>query len=432
MSGFKLPALVAGAVVLAATGVPAETIAVINAHIYSMGPAGEILSGTVLVSNGKIAAVGPRVAVPASARIIDARGGVVTPGLVSTGTPLSTVEIAEGVEETNDNTTNSDKLSAAFDVQYAVNPQSVLIPIARLGGITDAIVLPTIGGGRPRHDMLFAGQAVVIHLGPGEDLVEKTHAGVVLVMGEEGARIAGGSRAAEFGLLRAMLDDVRAYAKNRANYDLGHNRAYNLSREDLEALIPVVESREPLIVSVHRAADIRQVLLLAREQSLKIILEGAEEAWRLAPEIAAARVPVLLDGRADLPQSFDMIGSTLENAARLNAAGVLIAIENPPIYEGGRTPRIDAGRAVAHGLPFAAALASITLNPARIFGMESRIGSLAPGMDADLVVWSGDPLEPLSAPVAVVVKGAEMPLRSRDLDLRDRYLHATETPPQYR
>ena len=417
---------------LGAAAAPAETIAVINAHIYSMGPAGEIPSGTVVVSNGKVAAVGPRVAVPPGARVIDAQGGVVTPGLVSTGTPLSTVEIAEGVEETNDNATASDKLSAAFDVQYAVNPESVLIPIARLGGITDAIVTPTIGGRRPRRDMVFAGQAVVIHLGQGGDLVEKAHAGVVLVMGEEGAKIAGGSRAAEFGLLRAMFEDVRAYAKNRANYDLGHSRAYDLSREDLEALIPVIQGQEPLIVSVHRAADIRQVLRLAREQSLKVILEGAEEAWRLAPEIAAAHVPVLLDGRADLPESFDVIGSTLENAARLNAAGVLIAIENPPIYEGGRTPRIDAGRAVAHGLPFGAALASITVNPAVIFGVEGRIGSLAPGRDADLVVWSGDPLEPLSAPTAVIIKGVEQPLRSRDLDLRDRYLHASETPPQYR
>ena len=179
--------------------------------------------------------------------MIDAAGGVVTPGLVSTNTPLSTVEIAEGVEETNDNGTNSDKLSAAFDVQYAVNPDSVLIPIARLGGITDAIVTPTLTGRPPRKDMLFAGQAAVIDLAQGPDMLEKTQAGMVLVMGEDGARIAGGSRAAEFVLLRAMLDDVRAYAKDRANYDLGHSRAYNLSREDLEALIPVV--RRP------RAAD---------------------------------------------------------------------------------------------------------------------------------------------------------------------------------
>jgi imidazolonepropionase-like amidohydrolase len=417
---------------LAGSPAAAEALAITNAHIYTMGPAGEIASGVVVVDGGRITAVGASASVPPGARIVDARGGVVTPGLVASNTPLSTVEIAEGVAETNDNASASDKLSAAFDVKYAVNPESVLIPIARLGGITDAVVTPTLNERHPRKDMIFAGQAAVIHLGRGSDIVEKTPAGMVLVMGEDGARAAGGSRAAEFVLLRAMLEDVRAYERNRANYDLGHSRPYNLSREDLEALIPVVEGREPLMVSVHRAADIRQVLGLAREQKLKLILEGAEEGWRVAPEIAAARVPVLLDGAADLPASFDMIGATLENAARLNAAGVVIGIENPPIYEGGRTPRIDAGRAVAHGLPFGAALAAITINPARIWGVADRIGSLEPGKDADIVVWSGDPLEPLSAPTAVLIKGVEQPLRSRDLDLRDRYLHPSELPSAYR
>jgi len=419
------------ALALCAGGARAETIAITNAHIYTMGPAGEIASGAIVISGGKITAVGAGVPIPPGARVIDAAGGVVTPGLVSTNTPLSTVEIAEGVEETNDNATNSDKLSAAFDVQYAVNPDSVLIPIARLGGITDAIITPTLTGRPPRKDMLFAGQAAVIHLAQGSDMLEKTQAGMVLVMGEDGARIAGGSRAAEFVLLRAMLDDVRAYAKDRANYDLGHSRAYNLSREDLEALIPVVQGREPLMVSVHRAADIRQVLRLAKEQNLVLILEGAEEGWRVAPEIAAAKVPVLLNGAADLPASFDMIGSTLENAARLNAAGVVIGIETPPIYEGGRTPRIDAGRAVAHGLPFGAALAAITINPARIWGMGGRIGSLETGKDADIVVWSGDPLEPLSAPTTILIKGVQQSMRSRDLDLRDRYLHPSDLPSAY-
>jgi len=426
------PLLYLATAVLTAVAAPAfaETIAITNAHIYSMGPAGEIASGTVVVSGGGITAVGASAAIPAGARVIDAHGEVVTPGLVSTNTPLSTVEISEGVEETNDNATASDRLSAAFDLQYAVNPNSVLIPIARLGGITDAIVTPSLRA-RDRKTLIFAGQAVVIHLGQG-DLVEKPRAGMLLQMGEEGARIAGGSRAAEFVLLRAMLEDVRAYAKGRADYDLGRSRAYNLSREDLEALIPVVEGREPLVVSVGRAADIRQVLKLAREEKLKLILEGAEEGWIVAPEIAAAHVPVLLSGAADLPASFDMIGATLENAARLNAAGVVVGIEDPPIYSGGRTPRIDAGRAVAHGLPFAVALAAITINPARIWGVADRIGSLEPGKDADIVIWSGDPLEPLSAPTAILIKGVEQPLRDRDLDLRDRYLHPGAMPAAYR
>jgi imidazolonepropionase-like amidohydrolase len=280
--------------------------------------------------------------------------------------------------------------------------------------------------------MLFAGQAAAIQLGAGSEMLRRPRIGMVLIMGEEGAKLAGGSRAAEMVLLRAMLEDVRSYAKNKAAYDQGRSRAYTLSHEDLEALIPVVDGREPLMVSVHRAADIRQVLQLAREERLKLILEGAEEGWMVAPEIAASHVPVLVSGFEDLPSSFDRIAATLENAARLNAAGVTVAIENPPIYQGGRTPRIDAGRAVAHGLPFDAALASITINPARIWGVDDKVGSLAPGKDADVVVWSGDPLEPLSAPTAVIIKGVEQPLRDRDLDLRDRYLKAGNGyPSQY-
>jgi imidazolonepropionase-like amidohydrolase len=427
----RATALIAATLAAAALSARGETLAITNAHIYSMGPAGEIASGVVVLSGGRIAAIGPSAVIPPGARVIDAKGGIVTPGLVATNTPLSTVEIAEGVEETNDNATASDRLSAAFDVQYAVNPDSVLIPIARLGGITDAIVTPTLRRGPDREDMIFAGQVAVIQLGDRADPLEKAHAGMVLVLGEQGARIAGGSRAAAFGLLRALLDDVRAYAKAPAAWESRPGRPHDLSREDLAALVPVVEGREPLMVSVHRAADIRQVLALAREQGLKVILEGAEEAWRLAPEIAAAHTPVLLNAHADLPESFDMIGATLENAARLEAAGVLIGIENPPIYEGGRTPRIDAGRAVAHGLPFAAGLAAITINPARIWGVADRIGSLEPGKDADIVIWSGDPLEPTSAPTAILIKGVAMPLRSRDLDLRDRYLKAGALPAAY-
>lgn len=410
----------------------AEVLALTHAHITSLGPAGDLNDATVLIENGKIKAVGRGLALPAGARVTDAAGSWITPGLVASNTPLATSEIGEGVMETNDNGTASTLLSAALDMKDAVNPESTLIPIVRLGGVTDAVVTPTLRRRRDHQGMVFAGKAVAIHLADGDaDIVEKRDLGMVLVMGEDGARAMGGSRAAEMAQLRADFDDVRAFAAHRPDYDLGRFRPLRLSRPDLEALVPVVEGRMPLMVSVHRASDIRAVLAFARAQKVKIILEGAEEAWRVAPEIAAERVPVLLDAGADLPESFDRIGSTLENAARLHAAGVLIGIENPPIYQGGRTPRIDAGRAAAHGLPVSAALASITLNPAKIWGLADRIGSIEPGKDANLVLWSGDPLEPLSAPTAVYIHGVSQPMRSRDLDLRDRYLKRDDLPPAY-
>lgn len=406
---------------LGAAGARAETVAITHAHVLTMGKAGDLTDATVVIRDGVIASVGQGAA-PAGARVIDGTGTIVTPGLISASDPISTVEI-EGVEATVDTGTRNDRLSAAFDIQYAVNPDSALLPVARMGGVTDAVVLPTMERDKSRRDMFFAGQGAVIHLqGGAADPIRKAQAAMVLDMGEEGAGEAGGSRAAEYVLLRAMLVEVRRYSANRAAYFKEAVDGYNLRREDMEALIPVVEGRMPLIVGVHRTADIRQVLRLAREEKLHVILNGAEEGWRLAPEIAAAGVPVMLNAAADLPSSFEQLGSTLENAARLNAAGVTVIIDNPPLFEGGRTPRFDAGRAVAHGLPYGAALAALTINPAKVFGVADRIGSVEVGKDADIVVWSGDPLETSSAPTAVFVKGVQMPLRSRGTELRDRYL----------
>jgi imidazolonepropionase-like amidohydrolase len=406
---------------LAQAGARAETVAITHAHVLTMGRAGDLTDATVVIRDGVIVSVGAGAA-PSGARVLDVAGAILTPGLISASDPISTVEI-EGVEATVDTGTRNDRLSAAFDIQYAVNPDSALIPVARVGGVTDAVVLPEMERDKTRRDMFFAGQGAVIHLqGGGADPIRKAQAAMVLDLGEQGAGEAGGSRAAEYVLLRAMLDEVRRYSANKAAYFKEAVDGYNLRREDMEALIPVVEGRMPLIVGVHRASDIRQVLHLAREQKLHVVLDGAEEGWRLAPEIAAAGVPVMLNAAADLPSSFEELGSTLENAARLNAAGVTVIIENPPLFEGGRTPRYDAGRAVAHGLPYGAALAALTINPAKVFGVADKIGSIEVGKDADLVVWSGDPLDTSGAPSTVFVKGLQMPLRSRDTDLRDRYL----------
>jgi imidazolonepropionase-like amidohydrolase len=189
----------------------------------------------------------------------------------------------------------------------------------------------------------------------------------------------------------------------------------------------------PLVLSVHRSADIRQALKLARDENLKIVLDGVEEGWLVADDIAKAGVPVILNPLADLPEDFEQLGSRLDNAARLNAAGVTVIIK---AAEGGahraRETRYDAGSAVAWGMPYKAALEAVTVNPAKVFGFADRYGTLEPGKDADVVLWSGDPFEPMSQPVAVFVRGEEQPLTSRQTELRDRYLNKGAYPPAYR
>ena len=436
----------AAALALSAGAALAQTIAVTNGRVLT--GTGEIARGTVVIQNGRISAVGADVAVPSGAQVIDAQGGVIAPGFVAVDSGLGGVEVS-ALADTNDLRQSSNSLSAAFDVSWGLDPDSFVIPVTRLGGVTRAIVTPQhpgssgghvheedtagVGAGGYHSPGLFAGQAAVIHLAEGTDILVESQVAMVAPFGDAGAGVAGGARGAEFTLFREILREVRLYARNRAAYDRGDLRDLQLSRADLEALIPVVEGRMPLIVTVHRASDIRNVLRLAREENLDIILDGAEEGWRVAAEIAAADVPVLINPLDNLPSSFEVRGASLENAARLHAAGVMIAIKgNEGSVHRAREARYNAGNAVAHGLPFLAAIEALTVNPARIFGQEDRFGALRPGLEADVVVWTGDPLEPLSQPIAVIIRGQPQDLNSRALELRDRYRGGAPTPPAYR
>jgi imidazolonepropionase-like amidohydrolase len=409
----------------------ADTIAVTNARIYTMGKAGEITSGTIVIQNGRITAVGANKRVPGNARVIDAKGRPVTPGIFVAGTNLAAVEV-DLEQSANDGAASSKTLSAAFDVHYGIDPASTAIPIARLGGVTHALVTPGYADAEAR-ELLFAGQAAIVRLADGRDPVVRPRAAMVLELGEAGAARTGGARGASIPALEADLADVRWYMRNPGRYNVGSSRELRLSLADLRALAPVVKRRMPLIVGAHRAADIRAVLKLARAQGLRIVLSGAEEGWMVADEIAKARVPVILSATANLPASFESLGATLENAARLHRAGVTIAFSNGEDGHRIREVRYDAGNAVAHGLPYAAALAAITINPARMFGMGATTGSIERGKQADLVLWSGDPLEPMTQAQTVIIAGREQPLDTRARDLARRYKDlGGPLPPAYK
>jgi imidazolonepropionase-like amidohydrolase len=243
------------------------------------------------------------------------------------------------------------------------------------------------------------------------------------VLGEAGAERTGGTRASNLLRLREVLQDARDYAANRSAFEAGNRRDYAISRLDLEALVPVVRGELPLAVQVNRASDILSALRFGRELNLRLILLGATEGWMVAREIAAANVPAIINPLTNIP-AFESLAITFENAARLHHAGVTIALATFESHNSRNLKQL-AGNAVSHGLPYEAALRAVTLAPARIWGIAERYGSLEPGKDADIVIWSGDPFQLTTTVERVFIRGVEMPKETRQLELLRRYRRVT-------
>jgi imidazolonepropionase-like amidohydrolase len=408
------------------TGPTSGAILIQHGQVHTMGSAGTLNNADVLIVGGKIAQVGAKLTAPAGAKIIDAHGKPVTPGLMASWTQLGIVEIDE-VAETNDTGPNQAQDSAAFDVVDALNPNSTLIPVARIGGVTRALTTPGDCGD------VFCGTSAVIHLGLGSDLLVKKQAGVVIELEPNGGEGQKNSRPDIWEKFRETMDDAREYCGQRAGYHRpGGYRDQRSNRVDLDALCPVLQGKEPLLVHVERASTIRQTIAYTQANRLKLVVLGGGEAWEVAKDLAAAHVPVVIDTEQNLPASFSDLGGTLRNAARLDQAGVTVAFRP----QGGtahyaRTVTQIAGNAVANGMNWDHALAALTKNPAQIFGISDSYGTLEIGKDADVVVWDGDPLEVTSAPTAVIIKGDNIPLISRQTKLRDRYRDLEKKSPPF-
>ena len=180
-----------------------------------------------------------------------------------------------------------------------------------------------------------------------------------------------------------------------------------------------------VVVRIQRAADIVRLLRWSKQRGVDVAIVGAAEGWKVAPQLAAAGVPVFVDALANLPADFDAIGATMENAARLHAAGVRVSFSQAgDASHNARKIRQLAGNAVANGLPWEAALAGLTSVPAAAAGVAGELGTIAIGQRADLVLWSGDPLDVANVAQQVWMDGRAIPMRSRQTELRDRYLHA--------
>lgn len=415
----------------------ADTLAITGARVHTVSDAGTIENATILVEDGRIAAIGTDIAIPSGARRLEAAGKIITPGLF---TPLGQIGLTEvnAVAGTVDFVQRGDHYTAGFDVADAYNPRSTLVAVNRMEGITRAAIAPAAaepdmpGGPFSR---VLSGLGAIVQLGDQDPALVKRRAMLVAYLGEDGAVVAGGSRAAALLELQSALDDARDYAQNKAGFERGARRNYSVSFADLGALQPVIDGTIPVLAHVDRASDIRILLRIAKEYELRLIIAGGAEAWMVADEIADAGVGVILSSINNLPSTFDQLNARLDAGALLAEAGVRVALGGDRSIQDHNARNITqaAGIAVANGMTWEDALEAITLAPAVIYGMADRIGSIETGKDADLVLWSEDPLELRSYPDAVFIEGRAVPMQSRQTLLRDRYLDSDDPrPPAFR
>ncbi|PJK11424.1 amidohydrolase [Lysobacteraceae bacterium NML120232] len=416
--------LVAAVLSSLAFAAEAQNLLIRNATVHTASSRGTLNHTDVLVKNGRISAVGQNLAAQ-GVEVIDAAGRPLTPAFFAGITDIGVEEVS-GESQTVDShvalgqNAKDLHIRPEFDVTLAYNPESVLIPVARVEGFGWSMVAasPTSGGS------FIGGQGGAFRFDGSLDPIGKRV--LFMQLGSEGAQLGGGSRAAQWMLLDQMLDEARGR--------IAPDSHFALLTPAGRATMSRYFNGERIVISVHRAADIRRTLRWAESRKLNIVLVGASEGWKVAREIAAARVPVFVDVLANLPADFDQIGATLENAARMRQAGVKVAFsQGNDASHSARKQRQLAGNAVAHGLPWEDALAGLTRIPAEAFGLGNELGSIAPGQRADLVLWSGDPLDVAHTATQVWMGGQATHMKSRQTELRDRYLHqgSRPLPPAY-
>jgi hypothetical protein len=405
------------ACLFAAHGALAQDLLIRNATVHTGTGRGTLQNADVLVRAGRIATVGSGLTA-GDASVVDAQGKPLTAALFGGITGIGIEEVS-GEKSTRDTSLalGADAKHMAvrpeFDVTLAYNPDSLLVPVARVEGIGWTL----LGAGSTAGGSIIGGQGGVVRLDGSLDPIGPR---ILFVdLGSGAAELSGESRAGQWMLLDQLIDEARGRIPQDAHMAL-------LTPAGRRALSKYFGGGGRVMVGVDRAADIRQLLRWAKARSVRLAISGGTEAWRVAPQLAAAGVPVFVDPLANLPGNFDRIGATMENAARLHAAGVRVGFtQGGDASHNARKVRQLAGNAVANGLPWEAGLAGLTSVPAEALGVGDQIGAIAPGRRADLVLWTGDPLEVNAVAQQVWLDGRAVPMRSRQTELRDRYLQAT-------
>lgn len=378
---------------------------------------------SVVVLDGRIADVGSNLGLaPAPGGVLFrdrtcelvklASTDVITPGLVTVGGQLGLVEVGmEAATRTHD--ASGDEVRAAHVVADSYDPRSSVIAVQRIQGITSAVVEPTGG--------MIAGTSAWV------DLAGATQAEAVIArsVAMPGA-VTTGSPSEGLRRLSELFDDGRRYAANRRAFEENRSRPMTASRLDLEALQPLLSGDVPLVVGADRASEIEALIRFADAEGIRLVIRGAAEAWRHADALAEADIAVIINPYVYGAGSFDEREGRADNAHLLQHAGVDVIISTSSAHFA-RGLRQLAGNAVRGGMDHTAAVRSITSVPAEVFGVTDR-GEISRGAYANLVIWSGDPLEISTRVEAMLIGGAEVDLTSRQTDLFDRYRQLPGSP----
>lgn len=409
---------------------PSKAVAITGGKLLTITH-GTIDNGVLIIENGKFAAVGSAnsVKVPANAQVIDAKGMTVYPGLIDSETHLGLTEI-EADRMTNDLVETSDEIMPHMHVSDAFHAETVLIPVTRYNGITNAIVAPESRDTLP-------GQNSFIQLAGADATQMLLIRDIAMPLNFTGSQRRNESFAnaqypqTRMGMaaqMRQAFTDAQGYAakweeynKKRASTKAGETPPSPPSRDlKLEALLPYLEGKKPVVVKAETANDVETAYALAQEFKLRVILNGLTQAQSIYDKIAQWKVPVILGSIYEAPKEWERYDTVYKMPAELSKRGVKIAFASFDAHQVRNLP-YAAGFAVAFGLPYDEALKALTLYPAQIWGVDDQLGSLDVGKTANVVIANGDPLDVKTDVKYVFIQGKSIPMVDRQTELRDRY-----------
>jgi imidazolonepropionase-like amidohydrolase len=412
---------------------PPKVIAITGGRLLTVSH-GAIENGTLVMADGKIAAVGEaaRVKIPAGAQIVDAKGMTVYPGLIDPETNFGLTEISAD-QMSNDLVERSDEIMPHMHVYDAFHSETELIPVARLNGITNAVVAPasdnTISGqdifiqlyGVDR-DQIILGRDIALAMNFGAD--QRRRGG----RGGGGGGISREYPSTRMGLitqLRQTFLDVQDYVAKKEAAAKKDDKTFKIDLK-MEALIPYLKGERPVVIGVYEGYDVETIMALAQDFHLKVILNHVTQSQDVLDKIAAYKVPVIVGSIYDFPHPDQRFDAVYTLPAELAKRGVKIAISSadaggPVSSHSSRNLPYAAGFAVAYGLPYDNALRAITLNVAEMFGFGDKLGSLDAGKMANVVIANGDPLDVRTDVKQVYIQGVPVPMVTRQTQLRDEY-----------